>query len=373
MTTSQLTQENSRFLDQSRAFLRPTNEAFVTNSAHAALIPPPSYNKKPHIEHLLKRYLDSGLSGASYIEPYLYDQQRRNCRPNTIRSNFTAIFLFMTYLKSLGREEIETVTRHDIGGFIEHLQDRGLRPSTVHGRTKSLYAFLNYLAEQDIVHPDIMKKKFLPKLPDALPRAIDPEDISRFLSVIHKVRDRAMMLTLLRTGMRIGELLSTKVIDVNLEEQRIEIFEASKNRVGRVVYLSEDACEALTAWLRKKDPQQLFLFYGWKNQPLCYTAARMRFCKYMEAADLSHKGYTLHCLRHTFASELLNAGMRLECLQQLLGHSNIEMTRRYARLTDNTRKEEYFKAMAIIEKGGIHGHYRLDHPLSQVPEKEKLL
>ena len=84
----------------------------------------------------------------------------------------------------------------------------------------------------------------------------------------------------------------------------------------------------------------------------------------MEAAELLHKGYTLHCLRHTFASELLNAGMRLECLQQLLGHSNIEMTRRYARLTDNTRKEEYFRAMAIIEKGGVHGHYRLDYQLS---------
>jgi site-specific recombinase XerD len=50
----------------------------------------------------------------------------------------------------------------------------------------------------------------------------------------------------------------------------------------------------------------------------------------------------------------LNAGMRLECLQQLLGHHNIEMTRRYARLTDKTREQEYFRAMAIIEKGGIH-------------------
>jgi site-specific recombinase XerD len=80
-------------------------------------------------------------------------------------------------------------------------------------------------------------------------------------------------------------------------------------------------------------------------------------------AQLSHKGYTLHCLRHTFASELLNAGMRLECLQQLLGHSDIEMTRRYARLTDTTRKEEYFKAMAIIEGGQLNGHYRRDYPL----------
>jgi len=56
--------------------------------------------------------------------------------------------------------------------------------------------------------------------------------------------------------------------------------------------------------------------------------------------------------------------MRLECLQQLLGHSSIEQTRRYARLTDNTRKEEYFRAMTIIERGDINGHYRLNPELS---------
>ena len=84
------------------------------------------------------------------------------------------------------------------------------------------------------------------------------------------------------------------------------------------------------------------------------------FLKYLKKAGLSHKGYSLHCLRHTFASEMLNAGMRLECLQPLLGHSNIEVTRRYAKLTDRTREEEYFRAMEIIEKGEIDGDYRLD-------------
>ena len=90
---------------------------------------------------------------------------------------------------------------------------------------------------------------------------------------------------------------------------------------------------------------------------MCYSTARLRFVKYLEEAGLGHKGYTVHCLRHTNASELLNAGMRLEVLQQLLGHQDIEVTRRYARLTDTTRAEEYFRAMAIIEKGEIDGDY----------------
>jgi integrase/recombinase XerD len=124
-----------------------------------------------------------------------------------------------------------------------------------------------------------------------------------------------------------------------------------------VVYLSDDVLLALKLWLRRRDQNKEFVFYGQGHQRLCYSAGRLRFVKYLKKAGLGQKGYTVHCLRHTFASELLNAGMRLECLQQLLGHQDIEVTRRYARLTDRTREEEYFRAMAIIEKGGIDGDY----------------
>jgi integrase/recombinase XerD len=89
-------------------------------------------------------------------------------------------------------------------------------------------------------------------------------------------------------------------------------------------------------------------------------------------AGLPHKGYTLHTLRHTFATELLNAGMRLECLQVLLGHRSIEETRRYARLTDKTREEEYFKAMSRIERKDSNGDDRCDHELEAIFEKEEL-
>ena len=116
-------------------------------------------------------------------------------------------------------------------------------------------------------------------------------------------------------------------------------------------------------WLKLKTSQTEYLFYGRGGRHLSYSMARELFGKYLNKSGLSHKGYTLHCLRHTYASELLNAGMRLECLQQLLGHSSIEMTRRYARLTDNTRREEYYKAMEIIERGDINGNYRFDPEL----------
>ena len=257
--------------------------------------------------------------------------------------------------------------------FIEHEQDRGIKITTVRLRLTGVQSFLRHLAEEGIVSRDIFGKRIRLQLPEHLPRAMDPDDLQKLLSVIEGSRDRAMILVLLRTGMRIGELLNTKVIDVHMKERRIEIYEAAKNRLGRVVYLSEDAIIALKAWLEERNPWEDYLFYSRGNtDTMSYSTARCRFKKYIIKAGLDHKGYTPHTLRHTFATELLNVGMRLECLQVLLGHRNIEETRRYARLTDKTREEEYFKAMAIIERGDNRGNDRYDPELEAIFEKAKL-
>src|SRR4030043_317966 len=325
------------------------------------------------VEKCLKQLGQKELLGEPYVKDYLYDQKRRNCRPNTIRNNFMTLMLFLSFLKERGRTSLETITREDLICFIEHEQDRGMQPNTVSTRLRLLYAFLRYLVDREVAHPDLLKRKLRVKVPEALPRAIAPEEVQQFLAVIEKPRDRAMILVLLRTGMRIGELLATRMSEVNLREKQIIIMEAQKTRVGRVAYLSEDACEDLTVWMNQRDPAKERLFYGQGRPRLSSTAVRVKFAKYLEAAGLAHKGYSLHGLRHTCATELLNAGMRLECLQQLLGHRSIEMTRRYARLTDNTRREEYFRAMALIEKGEPYGHYRRHPELPPVLEEKDLL
>jgi integrase/recombinase XerD len=345
---------------------------------HLLFQPPENPTPEPDECNLIEKYLKQlaakELLGEAYVRDYVHDQKRRNCRPNTMRSNCGTLVVFLSYLKQeRGRTFLEAITRDDVSSFIEREQDRGMQPNTVSTRLRLVYAFLRYLVDREVVHPDLLKRKLRVKVPEALPRAIDPEDVQQLLAVIEKPRDRAMILILLRTGMRIGELLATRMSEVNLREKQILIREAQKTRVGRVAYLSEDACKALAVWLNQRDLTKERLFYGQGRPSLSYTAVRMRFAKYIEAASLAHKGYSLHCLRHTCATELLNAGMRLECLQQLLGHSSIEMTRRYARLTDNTRREEYFRAMAIIEKGEPYGHYHRHSELPPVLEAQKLL
>jgi len=319
------------------------------------------HSKLSFIERSLKRLSESHLIGLQYVQDYLLSQYRRNRSINTIRASFDSIHQFSRFLKLVGRRRFEEITCDDLSAYIEYEQDLGKKPTTVHSRLRSLKAFFNYHIDHDNIDAAVLKRKLRIKLPQRLPRAIDPEDVHLLLSVIKTTRDRALYLTLLRTGMRIGELLSTTLGEVNLSEKRIEIYQAHKNLTGRVVYLSTDALRAIKKWMKRRSTDSPYLFYGQKGKPLSYEAARSMFKKYLSKARLSQKGYTLHCLRHTFASELLNAGMRLECLQQLLGHSDIEMTRVYARLTDVTRRDEYYKAMSIIEKGGLNGHYRRGH------------
>ena len=314
------------------------------------------------------------LPAKEHLEAYLRHLSRGNRRARTIDSRWDTLVIFLTMLKDAGKSRLEEITRRDVEAFIEHEQDRGIKISTIRTRLTGVQSFLRHFVEEGVVSRDVFGKRIRLQLPERLPRAMDRGDLHKLLSVIEGSLARAMIVVLLRTGMRIGELLNTKLADINIKERRIDIYEAQKNRVGRVVYLSEDAVIALEAWLEERDPWSEHLIHCQvRTEAMSYSTARCIFEKHIAKAGLSHKGYTLHTLRHTFATELLNAGMRLECLQVLLGHSNIEETRRYARLTDKTREKEYFKAMALIERGDSCGNDRCDHELEAIFEAAQLL
>jgi integrase/recombinase XerD len=326
----------------------------TSNQSDSANVQP--VRERTAIDHVLERLAPMDLPTKEHFEGYLRHKWRVNHKPRTIEGSFTSIMLFLKFYGAAGKNDIAQVKRSDLETFIEREQDRGMHISTVKTRTASIVAFLHFLLEQEVIPLSVLKKTIRFKLPDALPRAMNPKDVKKLIEVVDNARDRALILLLLRTGMRIGKVLNLTLNDVDLKEKKVRIMQGEKNNMGRVVYLSSDAAFALKRWLSVRNAEERHLFYGQRGR-LCYSAARSCFVKHLKKARLDQKGYTVHSCRHTFASELLNAGMRLEVLQQLLGHEDIEITRRYARLTDKTREEEYFRAMAKIEKGGIDGDY----------------
>ena len=325
-----------------------------------------------HRKQFISELMSLQVPTKRYVELYLLQMHRSNFKWLTIRQSFSTIRRFLGFFHTRDKVRVEQVSRCDLEAFVEYEQDRGLKLSTVRTVLARVYAFLSFLVDQEVMAPDVVVRKVKLRLPQYLPKAMDPEDVKRLLCVIKDIRDRAMVLVLLRSGMRIGELLSTRVGELNMKQRSITIFEGRKNRRGRVVYFSDDARDALRAWLKSREPQMQYLFHSRGRDGLCYGSCRTMFEKYLKQAGLGEKGYSLHSLRHTFASELLNARMRLEYLQELLGHDSIEVTRRYARLTDKSREEEYFRAMGRIERGEIDGHYRLDRQLQEILEEKEL-
>ena len=329
--------------------------------------------KQRTLSRILGKLQGQVLPDVSSFEAYLQALHRRDVSACTLRTVFTGVHGFLVFLQKRGKISLSSLTTEDLEAFVESEQDRGLKSLSVRGRLHQVYAFLSYLLERGMVSADVLARRIRIKVPEALPRAMEVEDVKALLGVIHKVRDRAMILVLLRTGIRIGELLRIRVGDVQLDEQKIQLVVGEKNRTGRVVNLSADACQALKGWMKSRDPEKPLLFYGQGRVSLSYTAARVMFLRYLKKAGISEKGYSLHGLRHTCATDLLNAGMRLECLQQLLGHSNLEQTRRYARLTDKTREEEYFRAMDRIEEEANHDSRRIPGEVPPVFEEAQLL
>jgi site-specific recombinase XerD len=334
----------------------------------------PAYTKEAKaLQWALDRLAGWELPGKEHVEEYFRSMYRRNFRPKTYASALTAIYDFLTGIRDSGKTCLEEITKNDIEVFIEHEQDRGMMLSTVRTKLHCVNAFLGHAIDAGIVSAAVLARRIRLRKPETLPRAMDPDDVKQLLSVIDNPRDLAMIMVLLRTGMRIGELLNTKMQDLHIKDRKIDIYEGEKNRLGRVVYLSDDAMVTLKAWLKLRDVRREFLFYAKGRRSMSYSTAHLIFERCLTKAGLIHKGHSLHALRHTFASELLNAGMRIECRQPLMGHTSLDMTRRYARLTDKTREEEYFRAMTIIERGESDGHYRRDHQIQAfLEEKERL-
>jgi len=354
----------------------PTVDYHPTSPSRSRFLYPASCAlpyKRKILDRWTSRISASGLPGHQLVTAYLHGKYIKNLSSRTIDHAGAVILAFMHFLNKEG-SSILALTRSDIGAFVENEQDRGLKPVSIMSHLRVIYAFIAHLVNLEVIASKIMKPKIRLQEPDALPKAIPKEDIVRILDAVASVRDRALIMLLLRTGMRIGELLEVKVDDIVLHDQKILLYVGAKNYEGREVYYSADAEQALKQWLRIRDKTRRYLFYGRSDKPLSYVSAWNAMRKALERAGLLDMGYSPHSLRHTFATEMINAGMRVEVLQQILGHQDIEMTLRYARLSDKRREEDYYRAMAIItRKGESDEPYRVSTALQKVFEEKKLL
>jgi len=181
------------------------------------------------IDGILQKLFRMELPAQEHFERYMRHKWRLNHKPSTLQGSFTSVKLFLEFYGKSGKRDLEEMERADLEAFIEHLQDGGLKISTVRTRLAFLIAFLHFLMEQEVISGALLKKHIKLKLPENLPRAMNPADVQKLLSVIDDVRDRALILLLLRTGMRIGEALGLRLNDLDIRDRKVHLFQGEKN------------------------------------------------------------------------------------------------------------------------------------------------
>ena len=252
--------------------------------------------------------------------------------------------------------DLTQTTAQDISAFITAAQASGLAPSTINTKVSLLAGFFEYLREEGaMAQQPVLRRRHRLLTPTVLPKPIPDADLAAFFQVIDSVRDRLIFLFMLRCGLRVSEVcaLAWDALDIDAETVRIN---QGKGQVDRIVYLSPDVKRALAVWRAHHTPG-VYLFPSPKRHRshLFRSQINVLMDQYLTAAGLT-RHYSPHCLRHTFATHLLNAGVSLEVLKELMGHHSISLTLRDAQLYDTTKKHQYETAMAkIAQQQAVHG------------------
>jgi site-specific recombinase XerD len=266
---------------------------------------------------------------------------------HTIKNYMNTIKQFVIWVD----EPIELVFSQKILAYIDHLRHRNLSAKTINCHLDSIRGFYNYLIEEEqvtIANP--VKHGYALRLSQPLPRYVRQEHVDRFLEVVTSTRDRAIFLLMLRCGLRVEEVFKLTLAALDL--RRSQVFVQGKGAKERVVYISDDTYDALVKylksrkWLREK---KVFLVEKgtFKGKPISVRGIQKRMEYYARKAGLR---IGCHQLRHTMATELLNAGADLVTIQDLLGHSRIKTTQRYSKVSNLKVKRDYFKAMEVVMK-----------------------
>lgn len=278
--------------------------------------------------------------------------KRRNYSRYTLRNYMITLKQFVLWLNV----PIEQVSNQNILSFIDHLLNKRLQPKTINCYLDGIRSFYDYLIDEEqlqIPHP--VKRGYTLRLPQPLPRHLRDDEIPMFFAVVTSPRDTAMFMLMLRCGLRVEEVAKLTLRALDLRRSQFFVYEG-KGLKDRVVYLSNDASHSLIDYLSVRPSsraKRVFLVEKgrFKGKPISVRGIQKRMEYYSKKAGLK---VCCHQLRHTMATQLLNADADLVTVQDLLGHARIKTTQRYCRVSNLKVQRDYFKAMDIIHqrKGG---------------------
>jgi site-specific recombinase XerD len=272
--------------------------------------------------------------------------KRRNVSPNTVKNYLHGLKHFVVWLDV----PIEEATYRKIAEYIDYLLSQRLRPKTINCYLNTVCQFYHYLSEEEDIHVvNPVKKPNIMKLPRGLPKHLKDEQIDILFKNLKGRRDRAMFTLMLRCGLRVEEVAHLALSDIDLKRRTLHI-QDGKGAKDRIVYISNDALHALLDYLRVRPAnkvKKVFLVEKGPltGQPISVRGIQKRMEYYARKTNLR---ISCHHLRHTMATQMLNADTDLSTIQDLLGHNSIRTTQRYCRVSNLKVQRDYYKAMEVI-------------------------
>jgi site-specific recombinase XerD len=291
---------------------------------------------------------------------YRRSLKRRNFSNYTIRNYVCTLRQFVIWLDV----PIEAVTHKKLMGFIDHLLAKRLKPKTINCYLDSIRGFYDYLIyEEQLPMQNPVKLGDALRMSKPLPRFLRDQQVRALFAQIDDPRDFAIFKLMLRCGLRVEEVARLTLAAVDLKRAQVFVYHG-KGAKDRVVYLSKDAYQALLAYLKARPysrAKRLFLVNKgrYRGQPLNVRGIQHRMQYYSKKAGFK---VTCHQLRHTMATQMLNADADLATIQDLLGHAYITTTERYCRVSNQKVRRDYYQAMdKVIERHSPIEKKKLDN------------
>lgn len=280
---------------------------------------------------------------------YLHNEKKTS--ENTELSYKRDLAKLCAFLGEQGISDIAKVTATNLNSYVLDLEKKQFKPATISRNIASIKALYHYLYKEKKVPEDISENLKAPKIEKKAPEIMTMQEVAKLLEQpsgqsSKEIRDKAMLELLYATGIRVSELISLKLSEVNMQMGFIQCKDANKERV---IPFGNKARNALITYLENSrgemvaDASNDILFVNCSGQPM----SRQGFWKlikfYAKKAGIT-ADITPHTLRHSFAAHLVENGADLKSVQEMLGHSDISTTQIYATMNHNHIREVYAKA-----------------------------
>lgn len=288
----------------------------------------------------------------SYVNGFInYLGVERGLAQNTLESYGRDLHQFQLYLQNSNMEILKDSSSATIMSYLNSLQSKGRAVSTISRNLAAIKSFYQYLVREHYLENDPAASLESPKLEKKLPKVLTIIEVEELLKQPSNLlptglRDKAMLELLYATGIRVSELISLNISDVNLEMGYIKCY--GKGAKERIVPLGSIAIKCVQDYLHKgrsklvRTYEEGALFVNHHGNRLTRQGFWKIIKKYAQEAAIN-KEITPHTLRHSFATHLLENGADLRSVQEMLGHADISTTQIYTHVTSNRLKEVYDK------------------------------